>query len=103
MNNLCRFCNDEITGRDPRAKICLPCMNNNSKRIGATTAMSAIQYAIKTGKLAPAKIHLCVDCGKNAECYDHRDYNKPLDVVPVCRKCNHSRGAAIPVNVVQHD
>ncbi len=36
----------------------------------------------------------CVDCGKPAYGYDHRDYFKPLDVVPVCRPCNFARGAA---------
>jgi len=35
---------------------------------------------------------LCVDCGKRAKVYDHRDYNKPLDVEPVCIKCNSMRG-----------
>ena len=40
----------------------------------------------------------CVDCGCKASEYDHRDYNKPLDVVPVCRGCNARRGQAIPLN-----
>ena len=34
----------------------------------------------------------CVDCGRPAQCHDHRDYTKPLDVVPVCDKCNYRRG-----------
>jgi len=41
----------------------------------------------------------CEDCGRDAECYDHRDYNKPLDVEPVCRQCNSIRGAGIPMKV----
>jgi len=36
----------------------------------------------------------CVDCGAPATCYDHRDYSKPLDVEPVCWKCNAQRGPA---------
>jgi len=36
----------------------------------------------------------CVDCGRPASCYDHRDYSKPLDVSPVCRGCNVRRGMA---------
>ncbi len=36
----------------------------------------------------------CVDCGKGAFCYDHRDYTRPLEVVPVCRGCNAQRGHA---------
>ena len=34
----------------------------------------------------------CVDCGKPAQCWDHRDYDKPLDVEPVCGSCNGKRG-----------
>ena len=34
------------------------------------------------------KDSICIDCGKRAVVYDHRDYNKPLDVVPVCISCN---------------
>ncbi|MFA5633142.1 MAG: hypothetical protein WC997_16665 [Porticoccaceae bacterium] len=30
--------------------------------------------------------------------YDHRDYRKPLSVEPVCRRCNLSRGYAIPAD-----
>lgn len=37
---------------------------------------------------------VCVDCGGEALHYDHRDYKKPLEVEPVCRKCNYSRGSA---------
>lgn len=37
----------------------------------------------------------CVDCGKRADCYDHRDYTKPLAVEPVCQSCNFKRGFAI--------
>ena len=37
----------------------------------------------------------CVDCGEPATGYDHRDYMKPLDVDPVCSKCNVRRGAAL--------
>jgi len=36
----------------------------------------------------------CVDCGRNAYCYDHRDYSMPLVVVPVCGSCNSKRGPA---------
>lgn len=58
-------------------------------------ARSRVSVNVKNGKIRPAKDFICVDCGKNAEVYDHRDYNKPLDVVPVCRKCNKKRGAGL--------
>jgi hypothetical protein len=52
--------------------------------------------AIARGELQPARDYSCVDCGVPASEYDHRDYNEPLSVAPVCRKCNARRGAAIP-------
>lgn len=36
----------------------------------------------------------CMDCGKRATVYDHRDYSKPLEVSPVCDSCNLRRGQA---------
>lgn len=36
----------------------------------------------------------CVDCGKPAAEYEHRDYSRPLDVEPVCNSCNAKRGTA---------
>lgn len=38
----------------------------------------------------------CSDCNEQATEYDHRDYNYPLLVSPVCRSCNLKRGSAIP-------
>ena len=51
--------------------------------------------AIRRGELKRADEFECVDCGKPAYCYDHRDYSKPLDVDPVCNGCNIRRGPAI--------
>lgn len=36
----------------------------------------------------------CVDCGAVANEYDHRDYSRPLEVDPVCGRCNKLRGPA---------
>ena len=97
MIPFCSFCNREIVGRHHLAKVCFPCGIQSPKRTGAGSAISAVQYAIKKGILPSVKTLSCVDCNRAAECYDHRDYNKPLDVVPVCRKCNYRRGSAIPL------
>jgi hypothetical protein len=70
------------------------------KNSGAIRAYSQLHSAIRQGKipkLDPA-IHKCADCGKPANEYDHRDYNKPLQVEPVCYVCNKARGPAIPFN-----
>jgi len=37
----------------------------------------------------------CVDCGDQAQCYDHRDYLAPFAVEPVCQACNARRGMAV--------
>ena len=51
------------------------------------------KYAVKIGFLPDPRDFQCVDCRRRqAECYDHRDYSKPLDVDPVCLSCNSSRG-----------
>ena len=58
-------------------------------------AAYALKKAIVIGHILPASQYSCVDCGKKACCYDHRDYEKPLDVAPVCKSCNTRRGCAI--------
>ena len=59
-------------------------------------ACYAVQVAIKRGILLTLPhVHVhCVDCGQPATCYDHRDYDKPLDVRAVCQSCNLRRGPA---------
>src|SRR3990167_672604 len=66
------------------------------RNIGAISACSMVGRAIKRGELKSlwdGKTP-CVDCGKPAICYDHRDYGKPLKVSPVCHRCNILRGPA---------
>jgi len=43
-------------------------------------------------RLSKVKI-LCVDCGKRAKHYDHRDYRLPHIVEPLCQSCNFKRGS----------
>lgn len=59
-------------------------------------AYRVVQRALKSGALKPAKDHACVDCGKPAKCWDHRDYREPLAVEPVCLSCNRRRVPALP-------
>lgn len=59
-------------------------------------ALAIVGRAIKQGVLARPYAFACVDCGKRASQYDHRDYRRPLDVAPVCVGCNHRRGQALP-------
>lgn len=59
-------------------------------------AHSLIQAAVKRGLIPNLKSGLvaCVDCGAVAHEWDHRDYGRPFDVEPVCRRCNKRRGTA---------
>lgn len=60
-------------------------------------AVKAVSYAVKAGKLPSLSRNVigCTDCYGRAECYDHHDYTKLLDVEPVCRRCNVARGKTI--------
>lgn len=53
-------------------------------------AMRHVRNAIRSGKLPPATGKECHNCGKPAIGYDHRDYEFPLDVLPVCKSCNRT-------------
>lgn len=64
---------------------------------GQQAAGTATRRAVKDGRLAKPQSLMCVDCGDQAECYDHRDYSKPLVVDPVCLSCNQRRGPAKPI------
>lgn len=54
-------------------------------------AKDLVHQAVGRGELArlPDPAILCVECGDAAVYYDHRDYEKPLNVRPVCSKCNN--------------
>lgn len=74
---------------------------NNCKPINHYTfskqylAQKEVTAARKKGLLRPPTDFTCVDCGGHAIEYDHRDYDKPLQVDPVCRRCNLRRGPAV--------
>jgi len=93
----CIACGTSIKNRDRLATKCFPCLHAWGKNSGARDAYKAVSKEIKAGRLADPKTLTCADCGKAARDYDHRDYNKPLEVEPVCRSCNKLRGPAIHV------
>jgi hypothetical protein len=63
---------------------------------GQIFASKEIARAKRNGELVSARAFHCSDCASPASEYDHRDYNFPLAVEPVCRGCNRRRGFAIP-------
>lgn len=69
------------------------------KRTGSGYASVIVSNAVKRGDLPNLKTEdiACVKCGmRRAVNYHHKDYNKPLDVIPVCHRCNRTLGPAKP-------
>jgi len=88
---VCPLCSEKSERKGNGHAYCLKCMPlaNRIKSV----ASQAVKKAIKEGILPKITSETkCVDCGKSAFCYDHRDYTKPLKVVPVCASCNYNRG-----------
>jgi hypothetical protein len=73
-------------------KLCTDCNRTHEKE--KQRAISAVTKAVRNGDLPKASVCKCVDCGRQAQQHDHRDYTKPLEVEPVCRSCNQKRGHA---------
>lgn len=96
---LCK-CGKTFPPRKQR-KICVYCDVKQAVKNGISfapaqvRAIQLVNQAVAHGVLSHVKSHTCVDCGKPAQCYDHRDYFKPLDVEPVCNNCNKKRGPAL--------
>lgn len=88
-----------VKGRPPLR--CNPCGHVHRERRrtvqGKEAAHFAVRGAVAAGDLPPATERICVDCGAQADCYDHRDYSRPLAVEPVCFSCNLVRGPAKPI------
>lgn len=59
-------------------------------------ASAEVHKAVRRGEIKPLRGLMCVDCPREAQCYDHRDYTKPLEVEPVCFSCNRKRGPGHP-------
>lgn len=81
---------------------CRDCMCEHYKKLNyiSGVAHNAVGRAVKDGLLPRIDANTkCVDCGKSAKVYDHRDYRKPLEVEPVCHSCNSLRG---PAKDVEH-
>jgi hypothetical protein len=118
---MCRFCEKEgkVSG-DGFCRKCLPIFRHNlvqiramdqreARKIGPPTfwqycidarasARKAVRAARNRGELPSLRQQeiACVDCGKRATIWEHRDYTRPLDVQPVCIGCNTRRGHGYP-------
>lgn len=70
--------------------------------LGTNAAQSMVARAITAGRLPHPRGLPCADCGGPAIEYEHRDYNAPLAVEPICRRCNLQRGPARPLRGSMH-
>ncbi len=52
------------------------------------SAKNKIRYRVINGKMPKANKLKCNRCEKNATQYHHSDYNKPLEVEPLCGRCH---------------
>ena len=93
---ICECCRKaDISDRPINALYCLPCRNSGLVLYAPRKALGLVNTMVKAGLLAKPTEYSCMDCGGPANCYDHRDYLKPMDVDPVCSKCNAARGTAL--------
>lgn len=52
-----------------------------------------VSAAVKRGELHKLDGSIkCHCCDLPAKAYDHRDYDKPYEVIPLCRSCNGQAG-----------
>lgn len=98
----CFRCGHEWIPRVELIKTCAKCRSpywdkakdqhsfNKMRRIAALLVQNA-KYRQFMRKATDEK---CVDCGKKAVHWEHRNYARPLLVEPVCRSCNIKRGRA---------
>lgn len=93
---ICETCGDEEERSGVWQRFCYDCIRAHSVAYSRLTspARAAVAREIREGRMKKASEFACVDCGKPARDYDHRDYARPLDVQPVCRSCNRKRGPA---------
>lgn len=100
---VCGECGADMSGRHFYKNVCLPCYDRaygkayRAKYPNVIKAQNAVWTAVWQGKLPNLRWEYvaCVDCGKRAQHWDHRDYLKPLEVDPVCASCNKKRGPGL--------
>jgi len=102
----CCYACHRPNARFKTSRYCLVCLserqrigNIGANRIaGGRVATNIISRQVRKGYRQKASKYKCADCGKSAHVWEHRDYNKPLAVEPVCFSCNRKRGSAIPAD-----
>lgn len=91
---VCARCNEPrlIPKTHGRRRYCNSCRKPAAREAGLASRI--VTKAVNRGELPPPTDFKCVDCGFRAHLYEHRCYDRPLDVEPVCYSCNVRRGPA---------
>jgi hypothetical protein len=89
----CVHCRGVFRKRGPNRMACVDCQDEVERQ--KSSAHQRLYYRIKKGLIALPSDFACVDCGEPASRYDHRRYDEPYNVEPVCCSCNGKRGPAI--------
>jgi hypothetical protein len=82
------------------AKRCIRCSDAIEKI--RENAGRQVREAVRLGELLRQRDCICVDCGKQAQAYDHRDYFQPMVVEPVCNGCNFRRPSPTMLWSIEH-
>ena len=96
-HKVCARCYAPFLGY-PMSRYCAPCRPIALR--AQLAAASKVKNAIFYKRILPPTAFQCVDCGRKARDYEHRDYDEPLKVEPVCRACNIARGPATFIQVI---
>ena len=88
----CRYCGATIFKGQSSCRPCFEILEVFRKV--RAKAIRAVNTEVAAGRMQRAADFKCVDCGKQAKIYEHRDYDYPLAVVPTCHPCNIRRGSA---------
>jgi hypothetical protein len=94
MNTNCHDCGQVLHRKAPNQMRCSSC--REQLEFVKRRAYAVVYREVRNGrlpKLATESI-ACVDCGLRSDSYDHRNYDNPALVEPVCNHCNIKRGPA---------
>lgn len=98
-NHACLYCGASLNEYHPMQRMCGGCASKRSSL--QNKAAFTVYRAVKAGLIPAAHTLQCVDCGKPAQCWDHRNYDEPMVIEPTCRGCNKTRGPALAPSIAK--
>jgi len=89
----CFYCGKPLAGMSHLARKCRDCKVQVRRKQGRCNML--VRRAVLRGELPNVRTMKCVDCGARGWYWEHRNYDEPLKVDPVCEPCNRKRGLAL--------